>query len=162
MDPLSLTASIVAVLQLTQTLTSCIYEVRNATVEQANLAVEASNLYHLLTTLRFRIEEAGLDDPWFNEVKLLGRENGPLDQFKIILETMVNELSSSRKRDQIISALLWRFTKKEVESALARMERLKSLITCALTDDLVCVQLFRRREGSLTMEGPYRKRCAMI
>jgi hypothetical protein len=162
MDPLSLTASIVAVLQLAQTLTSCIYEVRNATVEQANLAIEASSLYNLLTTLRFRVEEAGLDDPWFNQVKLLGRENGPLDQFKITLETMVSELSSSRKREQITSALLWKFTKKEVENALARMERLKSLITCALTDDLVYVQLLRRSEGSLTMEGPCRKRCTMI
>jgi hypothetical protein len=143
MDPLSLTASIVAVLQLTSTLTSYINEARNATVEQAKVAVEASNLYGLLTKLRFRVEDARSDDPWFNQVKLLGTENGPLDQFKDILETMVKRLSSSRKRDQIRSALLWKFTKKEVENALARMERLKSFINCALTNDLMCAQLLR-------------------
>jgi hypothetical protein len=70
---------------------------------------------------------------------LLGIENGPLDQFKNVLEIMVNGLSSARKRDQIKSALLWKFTKKEVENALARIERLKSLISNALTNDLLCV-----------------------
>jgi hypothetical protein len=138
MDPLSMTAGIIAVLQLTSTLTSYINEARNATAEQANVAVEASNLYGLLTTLRFRVEAGRWDDQWFNQVKLLGIENGPLDQFKDILETMVDKLSSSRKRDQIKSALLWKFTKREVENALARMERLKSLISCALTNDLMC------------------------
>ena len=139
MDPLSLTASIVSVLQLTSALTSYISEARNATADQAKVAVEAGNLYSLLTALRFRVEEARSDDPWFNQVKLLGIENGPLDQFKDILKIMVNEMPLSRKRDQIKSALLWKFTKKEVENALARMERLKSLINCALTNDLMYV-----------------------
>lgn len=139
MDPLSLTASIIAVLQLTSTLTSYISEARNATADQAKVAVEAGNLYSLLTTLRFRVEEARSDDPWFNQVKLLGRENGPLDQFKIVLEKMVSLLPSSGKRDQVKSAILWKFTKKEVENVLARMERLKSFISCALINDLMCV-----------------------
>jgi hypothetical protein len=155
MDPLSLTASIVAVLQLTSTLTSYINEARNATAEQAKVAVEASNLYSLLTTLRFRVEEAEKsqsNDPWYGQVKLLGKTNGPLDQFKDILDTMVNKLSSSRKRDQFKSALLWKFTEREVEDALARMERLKSLISYALANDLLCVQLLRRYERSLTIE----------
>ena len=141
MDPLSLTASIIAVIQLTSTLTSYLNEVRKATAEQAEIAVEASNLFHLLTTLRFRVEASRSDDPWFNQVKLLGINNGPLDQFKIHLEKMMDQLSSSRKRDQIKSIFLWKFTKKEAENTLARIERLKSLISYALTDDLMCVQL---------------------
>ena len=157
MDPLSLTASIVAVLQLTSTLTSYINDARNTTAEQAKVAVEASNLYSLLTTLRFRVEEVEKcqsNDPWYGQVKLLGKPNGPLDQFKDILEAMVNKLSSSRKRDQFKSTLLWKFTKREVEDALARMERLKSLISYALTDDLLCVQLLWTYERSLTIEVP--------
>jgi hypothetical protein len=144
MDPLSLTASIIAVLQLTSTLTGCINEVKNATTEQTKVAVEAGNLYGLLATLRFRAEEAEefqSDDPWYSQVKLLGKRGSPLDQFKDILDTMVNKLSSSRKRDKSKSALLWKFTNTEVEDALARMERLKSLISVALTGDSLCVQL---------------------
>jgi hypothetical protein len=69
MDPLSITASIIVILQLTTTLTGYINDVRHATREQAKVAVEASNLYSLLTSLRFRVEEARSDDPWLNQVK---------------------------------------------------------------------------------------------
>ena len=137
MDPLSMTASIVAILQLTTTLTGYINDVKHATAEQAKVAVEASSLYSLLTSLRFRVEAARSDDPWFNQVRMLGVRGGPLDQFKDVLEKMVEQISFSRKRDQIKSALMWKFSKSEVENALKRMERLKSLINCALTGDLL-------------------------
>lgn len=132
-----MTASIVAVLQLTSTLTGYINDVRHATAEQAKVAVEASNLYNLLTSLRFRVEAAQVNDLWFAEVRKLGEHNGPLAQFKVILERMIEQISSSRKRDQVKSALMWRFTKSEVGTALERMERLKSLVNCALTGDLL-------------------------
>lgn len=136
MDPISMTASLITLLQLTQTLTSYVNDVRNATQEQKKVAVEASNLYSLLTNLRFRVEEARSGDPWFNQVKLLGVENGPLDQFKERLEKMLGSTTSTRKRDQVKSMLTWNFTKSEVNHALQQMERLKTLITCALTNDL--------------------------
>jgi hypothetical protein len=137
MDPLSMTASIIAVLQLASTLTGYINNVRNATTEQAKVAVETSNLYSLLTSVRFGVEEARSDDPWFNQVKMLGTKNGPLDQLRDTLETIVEKISLSRKRDQIKSALMWKFTRSQVEDALKRIERLKSLITCALANDLL-------------------------
>ena len=131
-----MTASIIAILQLTRTLTGYINDVRHASTEQAKVAVEASSLYGLLTTLRFRVQAARSDDPWFNQVKILGIHGGPLDQFNDILERMVGQISSSRKRDQIKSALTWKFTKSELENALKQMERLQSRINCALTGDL--------------------------
>jgi hypothetical protein len=137
MDPLSMTASIIAALQLTTTLISYITDVKNATSDQKKVAIEASNLSSLLINLRFRVDEARPDDPWFNQVKLLGTENGPLDQFKHILEKIVEQISSSRTRDRVKSALTWKFAKSEVEDALKRMELLKSLISCALTNDLL-------------------------
>ena len=132
-----MTASIIAIIQLTTTLTKYIYDVRNASKEQATVAIEASGLHNLLISLRFRVEAARSDDPWFNQVKMLGIHNGPLDQFKDILEKMVQQLSSSRKRDQIRSALTWKFTKLEIETALKRIERLKLLVSCVLTEDLL-------------------------
>ena len=132
-----MTASIVAVLQLTTTLTGYINDVGHVTADQAKVAVEASNLYSLLISLRFRMEAVRSDDPWFNQVRMLGLQGGPLDQFKDVLERMVEQISSSRKRDQIKSALMWKITKSEVENALKRMERLKSFINCALTGDLL-------------------------
>ena len=132
-----MTASIIAILQLTTTLTGYITDVRNATAEQAKVAVETSSLYSLLTSLRFRVEGARSDEPWFNQTKMLGIPDGPLDQYKDVLKRMIGQISSSRKRDQIKSGLTWKFTKSEVENALKRIERLKSLINCALTGDLL-------------------------
>ena len=132
-----MTGSIIAILELTTTLTGYFNDVRNATKEQKRVAVEASNLHSLLTSLRFRVEEARSNDPWFNQIKLLGQEHGLLDQFKDVLEKMVEHLSWSRRRDQVKSALMWKFTQSEIEDALKRMERLKSLVQCALTGDLL-------------------------
>jgi hypothetical protein len=72
-----------------------------------------------------------------DQLKLLGVDHGPLDQFKDVLEQMVGQRPSSRKRDQAKSVLKWKFTKSEVENALKQMERLKSLIQCALTGDVL-------------------------
>jgi hypothetical protein len=44
-----------------------------------------------------------------------GDENGPLDQFKDVLEKMVEQISSSRRTDQVRSALTWRFTNSQIQ-----------------------------------------------
>lgn len=98
MDPLSITASIITVLQLTTNLTTHINGLKNATSEQKRVAIEASYLYGLLTSLRFRIEEAKSNDPWFNQVRLLGTEDGPLDQFRRTLEKIPGKINVSGER----------------------------------------------------------------
>ena len=137
MDPLSVTASIVALLQLTAVLTNFINDVRHATSDQKKVALEASNLHSLLLQLRFRVDEAQSDDAWFDQVRLLGRDNGPLEQFKHILEKMVEQTTMTGKRDRVKSALTWKWTKSEIAEALTQMERLKTLITIALTNDVL-------------------------
>lgn len=129
MDPLG---SVVAVLDLTVTLMKYVNDVRDAPKERAQLAREASNVYALLTSLRFRVEEAQSDDPWFKQIKMLAAENGALSQFKAILERLVKKLDSSSK----FKDLLWKFNKPDIEEALAKIERLKSLINLALANDL--------------------------
>jgi hypothetical protein len=111
------------------------------------VAVEAGSLYALRSNLRFQAEEARTNDPWFNQVKLLEVQKGALNQFKCVLESMKNRLSTSSKRDQVTSTLLLKFTKKEMEDALARMERLKTLISCTLIYGLIWVQLLRKGNG---------------
>lgn len=76
---------------------------RHATTEQAKVAVEASNLYSLLTSLPFQVEAARSDDPWFKQVKMLGIHDGPLDRFKDDLERMSGQIPSSMKRPDQVS-----------------------------------------------------------
>lgn len=86
MNPLSLSVSIIAVLQLTGKLLSYLNDVQNATKDQAQLTVEAYNICSLLASLRIRVEQSNAHDRWFTAVRNLGTENGPLDQVKIALE----------------------------------------------------------------------------
>ncbi|KAL6716780.1 hypothetical protein ACLMJK_004692 [Lecanora helva] len=137
MDPLSMTASIIEILKLTSKLTSYIQDVKNASAEQRKVVIEATSLHSLLTGLRYRVETARSEDPWFNQVKQLGTQNGPLDQFRSTLEEIVGHISASTRIDRIKTSFSWKFTKKEVESALQQMERLKSFINCALTETLL-------------------------
>jgi hypothetical protein len=116
MDPLSFSASLLAVLELSATLMKYVNDVRNAPKERAQIGREASNLYALLTSPRFRVEDAQADDPWFTQIKLLAVENGALSQFKTILERLVSKLDSSSK----LRDLLWKLNKAEIEKLSLR------------------------------------------
>ncbi|KAL5113799.1 hypothetical protein ACEQ8H_008335 [Pleosporales sp. CAS-2024a] len=129
MDPLSLTASVIAVLQLSAKVLLYLNDVKDASNGRIQCAIEASNLHNLLTNLRFRLEEGQDHQPWFTAVRELGTENGPLDQYKQALETLQARVKKIRK------FLAWPFEKKEIDTILARMERLKALVQIALEND---------------------------
>jgi hypothetical protein len=140
MDPLSITASIIALLQLTSTVIGYLNDVKDASTDRARCALEASNLYNLLVTLRFRLEEGRSNEPWYAAVLALGVESGPLDQYKHALEQLQTKITSGRginKRgiNKMGNTLLWKFIKEEVTSIMSRMERLKTLVQIALEMD---------------------------
>lgn len=67
MDPLSMTASTIAILGLTTQLAGYITAVRGASKQQKTLAIEANNLSCVLTNLRFRVELSTDTHPWFQQ-----------------------------------------------------------------------------------------------
>ena len=136
MDPLRLSASIIAVLQITGKLLSYLNDVRNTTKDQAQLAVEASNVYGLLASLRFRVEQSNAHDSWFSAVHNLGTENGPLDQAKEALERLVSKAEPCQGIQRLGKRLMWKLEKSEMRDILNKIERIKTLVNIALTDDL--------------------------
>jgi hypothetical protein len=98
------------------------------------LAIEASSLYSLLTSLRIRVEGARSDDTWFIRVKLLGTENG-LVAFKDVLEKMVEQISSSRRRDQVRVTVDVRFTNSQIQ-VLGHRVSLQFVSICVKTPHL--------------------------
>ena len=136
MDPLSLAASITAVLQLTGTVVSYLNDVKEASKERAQVAVEASMVYGLLTSLKYRIEDANPDEAWYTTVRMLGEENGALDQYQAALKLLASKLDT-RKGTKVGRALMWKFDKVEIAKILSKIERVKSLISVALTNDLL-------------------------
>ncbi|KAF2470523.1 ankyrin [Lindgomyces ingoldianus] len=135
MDPLSVTASIIAILQLSSKVGCYLNDVKDVSKDRAKCAIEAANLNSLLTTLRFRLEEGRSNTPWHTAVRALATENGPLDQFKQALEELQSKLTGGTKMKKVGDALIWKFKKEEISSILDRMERLKTLVEIALQMD---------------------------
>jgi len=88
MDPISFTASIIAILQLTSTIIGYLSDVKDAPKERARCATEASNLFNLLNNLRYRLEEADTSQAWYTALRALSVKDGPLDQYKSALEQL--------------------------------------------------------------------------
>ena len=135
MDPLSVTVSIIAILQLSAEILTYLNDVKDASKDRAQCAIEASNLYSLLLNLRFRLEDGDASQPWYTTVRALAVENGPLDQFKQALETLRAKMTDGGRLKRAGTALMWKFKKEEIASILARMERLKTLVEIALQMD---------------------------
>jgi hypothetical protein len=136
MDPLSVTASIVAILQLTNKVIGYLNDVKDASKERAQCAVETSNLYSLLTNLRFRLQDEDAGSPWFVAIRALAVQNGPFDQFKEALELLQDRLTSGKGHlAHFTEPLVWKFKKHEVERILQSVDRLKTLVGIALQMD---------------------------
>ncbi|RYP66703.1 hypothetical protein DL771_007636 [Monosporascus sp. 5C6A] len=133
MDPLSATASVIAVLQFTGEVIKYLNDVKDASKECQQCTIEASNLQNLLISLRYRLERGQTGDPWFTAVRTLNVENGPLDQYKQALEQLQSKVKNDTQRMK--TRLAWKFTKAEVAGILARMERLKSHVNIMLEMD---------------------------
>lgn len=141
MDPLSVTASIIAILKLSSEVFGYLNDVKNAPKDLEQYTVEASNLFGLLVKLRYRLEEGGSNDPWYNAVRNLEVENGPLDQFKQVLEQLQIRMTGRGRLKNTGDRLMWKFSKEEIKSMLARMERLKTLVHIALEMDHLLVSI---------------------
>ena len=137
-DPLSVTASITAIIDLTAKVLRYLNDVKHASKERAQCAVEVAYLQSLLLNLRFRIEEEPSSGLWLTTVQSLARENGPLDQYKQTLEELERRLDAKDSGLKGAAAtLVWKFSKEEIQNVLSKIERLKSLIQIALQMDHV-------------------------
>jgi hypothetical protein len=136
MDPLGVTASIIAILQLSSKVIGYLNDVKDASKERAKCAIEASSLHSLLTNLRFRLEEGDANKPWFTAIRSLATENGPLVQFREVLELLQDKMTGGEGRlGRIREALVWKFKREEIDRIMHPMERLKTLVLTALEMD---------------------------
>jgi hypothetical protein len=138
-DPLSITASILAVLQITSTVTQYLKDVRGGTEDRTRLRDEIRSTICLLEMLKDRIEDPETIDKWFDAVRLLDGPDGPLIQFKNALELLAKKLAPRGRIQQVAQVLKWPLDKAEVNEVLGTIERLKSLFSLAMQNDHVYV-----------------------
>lgn len=135
MDPLSITASVIALCQLTNKVVLYLNDVKDAPKECQQCIVEVSNLLGPLISLRYRSEQSQIGDPWFEELRKLNVKDGPLDQYKEALESLQTTVEVGDGMRKVKKQLLWKFNKGQVVEVLARIERLKGLVSIALEMD---------------------------
>ncbi|KAI0010236.1 hypothetical protein F4779DRAFT_320493 [Xylariaceae sp. FL0662B] len=135
MDPLSITASVIAVIQLTAKAVNYLNDVKNASKDQKRCAREVSNLFPLLTNLKHSIESANPTEPWFARACELAVEDGILTQYKAALERLIVKTTPKDGVGKIGTAFRWPLNKGEVAEIFTTIERLKSLTSIALEMD---------------------------
>jgi hypothetical protein len=142
MDPVTavgLLATIIQVIDATATAVQYLNDVRKAPNDRARLAQEATNLLYLLTTMRYEVEKANTADPWFNNIHSLGAVNGPLDQFKEVMEDLARKLYPESRLKKFAKDFIWSIDKKECSEILTKIERFKTLILLARQEDSLSV-----------------------
>lgn len=97
-DPLSIAASIIAILQLTTTVTGYLKDAQGGSDERLRLRDEIRNTVCVLEMLKDRAEETELQDRWAQSMRSLDSPNGPLAQFSKTLELLVAKLAPKERQ----------------------------------------------------------------
>lgn len=125
----AVSGAITLVAQLIDVTSKVIIDVTNAPKDLGKLMREATGLLVLLTDLRYWVEETTSTDPWFSGLRSLEE---PLMEFKITMEDIADKLTPAIGLKKV---LRWTLDKKQVDAALSKIERLKTIVVFALTKD---------------------------
>ncbi|KAJ5272795.1 hypothetical protein N7478_007920 [Penicillium angulare] len=138
MDPVSLVglaASVGQLIQLSMSIVNYVNKVATAPKERKALTLEIVSLVGVLLSLKQRADAAKTDqDPWLAAFSTIGGEEGSLQQLKSTLEFLNRKLEPRLGRN-----LIWAFSESEIRDALARIERVKSLITLVLQENHMAI-----------------------
>lgn len=141
MDPLSISASIIAVLQLTGTVIQYLNTVRGAPKDRQRILSELCNVNSTLYILEDLASQAQQGDAWSSTLLSLNGPNGPIEQFKTALERLEKKVAPVKGLRKVSKAITWPFQKEEVEEILNVIERQIPLFNLARQNDHMCDSL---------------------
>lgn len=142
MDPLSLTPSLVevidAALRTTSALVKYARDTKNASSDRKMLAEETLLLSKLLQRLRDRAQTARHDETWLADHKDIARQfEAAYDDLAITLrsDAVTSKIKEGSKLRAARTMAKWSFSKSEVYSLLERITRLQQHVKVLLADD---------------------------
>ena len=136
MDPLSISAGITALLQLSSTVQQYLNGVKGAPEDRRTILLELASVNGILFTLQDQADQAKHGDQWSSTFQSLNVEEGPLDQFRKALERLSSKLAPpTNGLKKLGKAIIWPFQKEEIKEILASIERLKALLNLARQND---------------------------
>ena len=141
MDPLSISASIAALIQLTGSVIQYLSLVKGAAKDRQRLLSELCNVSGMLYILEDQASQAKQGDAWSSTLLSLDGPNGPIQQFKTALERLEEKLTRVEGLRKIVKAVAWPFQKEEITEILNVIERQKTLFNLALQNDHMCDSL---------------------
>jgi hypothetical protein len=131
-DPLSITASVLTVLQVAESLTNFIRDLKNASEEHKKVLSEVQSLQSVLHQVYESSRRTEL------EISHRGLFEGPQDALEICrlhLEDLMNKLAPMRQPGKTCSSVMWKFKKTAIKNTLADIERQKGTLMLALQNE---------------------------
>ncbi|KAL8940361.1 MAG: hypothetical protein Q9216_002852 [Gyalolechia sp. 2 TL-2023] len=137
MEVVGLSASVTTLINVTVKTIKYLNQVKGASDERLWLAAETSTLLPLLFDLRNQVDQKSNGEAWFDNVRLLGVEKGPIDQLREALVHLTEKLKPKPKGGlkNLTRAFIWPFNKEYCEELLRKVERVKNLVSLAVQRD---------------------------
>jgi hypothetical protein len=130
-DPLSISASIIGVLQLSAVVVQHINSMKDASEERKKLLNEIGTTSDFLAIINNPVRLAQHGDSW----ESLRKPGGPLEQLEAVLKKLDAKLAPATGLSKVKKAVTWPFKKGEIEGLLGSIERQKTLLGLALQND---------------------------
>ena len=139
MDPLSISASIIALIQLSSTVIGYLSDVKSSHKEQQKIRLEICSTLPMLSILQDQAQQAENGDEWSSTLLSLSAADGPIQQFQKALERLEHKLAPIRGVKKVGKAFIWPFEKAEIQIILSTIERQKLLFSLARQNDHVAL-----------------------
>ena len=134
MDPLNLSASIIAVLTLGATVVQYLNNIKDAASDRQSILNEVVFTTGLLRVFQDLVKER---DRWSATVASLTIPNGPLEQLTRTLQRLEVLLRPASGVKKAAKTILWPIKKEEIKDILCALERQKTLFSLAIQNDHV-------------------------
>jgi hypothetical protein len=137
MDPLSITGTLIAVVQITTSVISICYDYRSGVASASRDVVQITeslnSLKEVLESLLCLIETTKVGE--LSTVELLARDGGTLQSCQAELERLRGKLEPEKGWRKLKNSLVWPLKEGEMRRALEALERWKSTMQLALSAD---------------------------
>ncbi|CZR63705.1 uncharacterized protein PAC_13602 [Phialocephala subalpina] len=134
-DPLGTTASIIAIIQLSFDVVKYINGVGGATKDRKRLRDGVRACEFILQQLKDNADDTEEGKAWSETVKTLEDTDAPLGRLWVALNVVKAKLEPKIGLEKALTSLKWPSNEKEVEKIISVIEREKTLLQLALTND---------------------------
>ncbi|KAL8858822.1 MAG: hypothetical protein Q9178_004739 [Gyalolechia marmorata] len=154
MEAVGLAGSIAALINVTLKTIKYLNSVKEASDDRLKLSAETSSLLPLLINLKNQVDRKSNGEVWFDCVKSLAVENGPIDQLREALVQLTEKVKPKTKNGlkNLTRAFVWPFEKGYCEQILWKVERAKSRISLAVQQDTFALGQAIKEDTALTNE----------